>query len=373
MVAFAKSGPLLRLQADIERWRGQRKTIEAIFGIDNIITSRQALEFALRHFNKTYISYAPGSTIFHPKFYLFSGDQHAMCFYGSHNLTVGGTETNFEGGVKIDFDMQRDQNEYGEVLACWDSMLPLACPITLPLDAKLMNELLRQGLIPDEAAMPPKVVIVRPLGGAQPSPPGMPGPFAPFRPMPPSAIPAGLISVSRRAKRTAIAARATRSTISPPVAVSGLVIQIVPHHNGEVFLSKQAVNQNPVFFGFPFTGKTKPKKSTNAAYPQRVPDPVVNISVYDKNDKQTLRKLGYGLNTVYYDTKAEIRVTFSPDILQHVPQHSIMVMSKDPNGQVDYNVEIFSPGSTSFKRYEAVCNQVLPSGGSSTPRKMGWI
>ena len=57
-----------------------------------------------------------------------------------------------------------------------------------------------------------------------------------------------------------------------PVITNGLVIQVTPHHNGEIHLSKIAVNQNPTFFDYPFTGMTVPKKAGNPTYPQRVPE-----------------------------------------------------------------------------------------------------
>jgi HKD family nuclease len=88
-VAFAKVGPLLRLNEEFERWREKGKTIEAIFGIDLRGTSRQALEFALRNFDATYITHTTANAVFHPKFYLFEGNTLSLCLCGSHNLTVG--------------------------------------------------------------------------------------------------------------------------------------------------------------------------------------------------------------------------------------------------------------------------------------------
>src|SRR5258708_36681699 len=56
-VAFAKSGPLLRMEADFKKWRAAGKTIEGIFGIDRLGTSRQALEFALDNFEGVFITH----------------------------------------------------------------------------------------------------------------------------------------------------------------------------------------------------------------------------------------------------------------------------------------------------------------------------
>jgi hypothetical protein len=141
-----------------------------------------------------------------------------------------------------------------------------------------------------------------------------------------------------------------------------------------VFLSKTAINQNPDFFGFPFTGRTKPKFPSNPAYPQRVPDPLVNINVYGATDKRVLRLARFALNTVYYKTKAEIRITMPPDVVKNTAPYSILLMRQPAEGaDYDYDMDIFQPGSPQFDAYLEACNQRLPSGGKPAPRRMGWL
>ena len=155
-VAFAKSGPLLRLLPLLTLWKGKGKTIEAIIGIDLLGTSKQALEFALQNFDKVYILHSETHATFHPKFYLFSGAHHAICYHGSHNLTVGGTETNLEGGTKIEFDRPADEASYQEALDSWTSLLPDVCAMSQPLDAALIQGLFNDALIFDENVARPK-------------------------------------------------------------------------------------------------------------------------------------------------------------------------------------------------------------------------
>jgi hypothetical protein len=50
MVAFAKAGPLYRLESAIKSWIDAGKSIHAIFGVDECGTSKEALEFALTYF-----------------------------------------------------------------------------------------------------------------------------------------------------------------------------------------------------------------------------------------------------------------------------------------------------------------------------------
>ena len=98
IVAYAKSGPLHRLREHLESWKDAGKTAEAILGIDQHGTSREALELALTLLDSVYVTQASGIT-FHPKIYLFTGDHFARAFVGSNNLTVGGTEKNFEAAI----------------------------------------------------------------------------------------------------------------------------------------------------------------------------------------------------------------------------------------------------------------------------------
>src|SRR5262245_21423657 len=99
IVAFAKAGPLLRLKPLIDQRRAKGLKIDAIFGLDHQGTTAQALTFALDHFSTVYVTREPNLT-FHPKIYIFLGSARARVFIGSNNLTVGGTETNFEATVR---------------------------------------------------------------------------------------------------------------------------------------------------------------------------------------------------------------------------------------------------------------------------------
>lgn len=147
---------------------------------------------------------------------------------------------------------------------------------------------------------------------------------------------------------------------SAPFTPTALVIQIAPHHNGEVFLSKIAVNQNPSFFGFPFAGRTT-KKSGAPGYPQRLPDPVVDITVYDAGGNVSLVKSAYGLNTVFYETKGEIRITISPDIREAIQPYSILHMQPGV-GAVDYTMDIYNPGSPRYNALLASCKPIVGDG-----------
>ena len=325
-VAFAKTGPLYRLNAEVQAWREKKKAIEGIFGIDHRGTSRQALEFALENFSKVRLLHFHDRFTFHPKMFLFSGRQRCRFYIGSHNLTVGGTETNWESGTRIDLKLPDDQSAHQETIAAWESLLTMSVDLTPALLAHfdMIGKLL------DETKLPRRN---RGEGKGEseekvPLPPGVVWPKLVIKP--PSPLPKSLFVAKPKSPppQTAAATPRAKQRHSPPAAA--LVIQIVPHHNGEVFLSKIAVNQNPDFFGFPFTGRTTPKKPENPSYPQRTPDPVVNLVVYGAGTIPVVHLPRLALNTVFYEAKAEIRVTVPSDDVKNAPHFSILVLRQSP-------------------------------------------
>lgn len=152
-----------------------------------------------------------------------------------------------------------------------------------------------------------------------------------------------------------------------------LVIQIIPHHNGEVFLSKTAVVQDKDFFGFPFQGKTTPKKPSNPSYPQRLPDPVVHLTVYGAGGSVLAEIEEWDLNTVYYEPKSEIRITIPPELAREIPEYSILVMSETDDPDLDYIMDVHTTTSPLHGIFLRNCDQTMPSGGKMVARQFGWL
>lgn len=363
IVAFAKLGPLRRLEEDLEQFGNRGGTVQTIFGIDHHGTSLEALQFALEHFDETYVfhTHQPFSPTFHPKLYIFCGEEQSVAFVGSNNLTVGGTETNFESNVQIEMELPEDETTFQQLMTMWDELIELGAFL---LTEELLAELVKSGLVLSEKEMRTSTSKKQ---GHDSSPTetvnddnSTPIPFSSFKPKPSSPLP--------RPKKP-VPTQSVQSPTSLPAQV--FVIQIIPHHNSEILLSKTAVNQNQSFFGFPFTGETTSKNPSNAPYPQRIPDPTVNLSVYDRHREKIVSHPQYGLNMVYYERRGEIRITVPSDVASNTPDYSILVMR--PAIDYDYDMEIYAPDSEEYKQYLEACNQTMPSGGSPRPRKFGWL
>ncbi|SCB87673.1 hypothetical protein GA0061071_102287 [Kosakonia oryzendophytica] len=356
VTAYAKSGPLLRLKSDIESWIASGNSLYAIVGIDQQGTSKEALTIAADLCKELYITRENGIT-FHPKIYLFNGPKYAKVIVGSNNLTVGGTETNFESSIILDLVFPEDNSIYNDLETMWVNLLPHSCVATKAFEQKLLDELIANGAVLSELDKQARAKLT-----GNP----FPAPRTGLIRKPASPLPASIMKTPK-AQATGI----MEQPQSPQQVVAGLIIQIKPHHNGEIFLSKIAVLQNPSFFGWPFKGSTIPKKAGNPAYPQRTPDPIVNINVYGPATTPTLTLSSYKLNTVYYSAKAEIRITASP-LVSQVPDYSVMVMMPGNSAEIDYEICIYRPDSPQYTSWLLACNQSMPGGGKKA-RKFGWF
>ncbi|HEY4964497.1 MAG TPA: phospholipase D family protein [Candidatus Saccharimonadales bacterium] len=371
IVAFAKVGPLLRLEEKLKSWTDQGKQIEAIFGIDEKGTSIEALEFSMSRFTNIYIAHVQAGAFnptFHPKIYHFEGADISRLYIGSNNLTVGGIESNSETNVCLDFTHEEDQELLDKAHDIWDSTLTFS----KALDEQLLSQLVASGMIVSEKAMRTSRAIAKKAANEQQGETEKTViDFPRIKIVPPSALPKSTLTPSRQAEAQPQVEQERVSLVA--ASTEGLVIQISPHQNGEVFLSKLAVDQNRAFFDFPFIGRTTSKIPSNPSYPQRDPDPVVDINLFDTAGVSSINIEDYGLNTVFYEAKSEIRITVPQEIVQATPPFSILVMSRPEEVDKDYILDIYVPGSVQYESYLASCNQQMPSGGNAQPRLFGWL
>lgn len=103
--AFAKNSGVLRLKPAMEAFRARGGRIQAYLGIDAHGTSYEALLNLLSLCDAVYIVHSANPYVtFHPKAYLFSGEDERFLAVGSNNLTCGGLWTNFECAVCLETD-----------------------------------------------------------------------------------------------------------------------------------------------------------------------------------------------------------------------------------------------------------------------------
>src|SRR5207245_4181453 len=91
---------------------------------------------------------------YHPKLYMFDGPKSVWAVIGSHNLTVGGTETNFEAGLEVGLDLPADSMRYKQLDDSWSAINESAW--TKVLTPQMLEEIAGAGLLLDEKTAHPK-------------------------------------------------------------------------------------------------------------------------------------------------------------------------------------------------------------------------
>jgi hypothetical protein len=100
-VAFLRKPGLDYLKPFIKKAKKENRNIIFYVGIDQQVTSKEALELLLELETETYIYYSE-SYIYHPKVYLFEGERNRI-ITGSSNLTKSGLFYNVESSILLDF------------------------------------------------------------------------------------------------------------------------------------------------------------------------------------------------------------------------------------------------------------------------------
>lgn len=394
-VAFLKSSGVRYLSPPVDAFlSGGNVHLTISVGIDHDGTSLEALQDLWRVIDgrgRLFVfkeGQGGGNRTFHPKVYLFASDSEALAVIGSGNLTAGGLYTNHELSASIGLDLTDAASmtylaELRTALDRWQTPGP-ACR---EVDASLIQDLYAAGDLLSEASIARAARASRAVtrsgtaahttgrsvlfgaSGATTVPP-QPAPM-PALSSPPVTLP----SLNRPAPSPNPAVRSGSSSPSnAPSPHTAFLIEVKPHHNGEVFLSKTAVDDDPGFFGYPFTGWTIPHRANNPPYPMVSPDPEIEIIVYDSQGAVQLRAQ-HELNVVYYTRKSEIRITIPPVPLASIPQMSLLVMTRNPTPTLDYWLEFFPPNCNDprARQFGSYLVNELPSGGASDKRRYGWV
>lgn len=105
--AFSSPGGIAGLAKYILGAKKHLNTITIVSGIDRKGTSKEALEELLSLDVNSFVFYQSGGNskpIFHPKIYLFEGENKSELIVGSSNLTSSGLFSNIEASILISID-----------------------------------------------------------------------------------------------------------------------------------------------------------------------------------------------------------------------------------------------------------------------------
>jgi HKD family nuclease len=386
-VAWAKLSGVQLIQGDLNRFASRPTTAVRIsIGIDNGGSSVEAADLLRRLIQprgELYIYQDPvGSEAptFHPKVYLFSNDLSAKVIVGSSNLTRGGLFLNHEASIVVDLDLTDGPDE--DLLRAVTAQLERSTtpgPSCKPADVALLALLHGSGDLPAEATQRRAVggqrrALGMTRGLAPPFGQGPRGSRPDRQPEPPGLGPPGVMVVAAPPTATVPVVPVPPLIAAPTVVVPRIhLIEVLPHDNGEIFLSYVAVTRDqPLFFKYPFTGWSTPKLARNPAYPMIQPDPIVDIEILDAAGAVIAAERWHSLNVIEYVRNREIRITVPNGLQRRIPDMSVLEMERDPGASLDYRLRFHPPGSPGAIAALPDLTHAMPGGGRAVPRKYGW-
>lgn len=152
LVAFASHTGVSGLRQHIINSKDHIDSFRVVVGVDQLGTSREALEALLEWEVETYVFYTTQRVIFHPKVYLFSGEESSLAIVGSNNLTQKGLAQNIEGAIQISYNPNEHENGIIEQIEdYYHPLLTDESPYLQPLTEELIADLLASGIVKTEA------------------------------------------------------------------------------------------------------------------------------------------------------------------------------------------------------------------------------
>jgi len=150
--AFASESAIVGLSKYIEQAKANYRSMNIIVGVDQKGTSKEALEAILNLGVNAFVFYQPAFSIFHPKIYLFEGEEISEMIVGSSNLTAQGLFANVEASLMV--SSKHTSGENPEVIAklktYFKGIFDLTDPNLKPLTYELIEHLVLARIVPTE-------------------------------------------------------------------------------------------------------------------------------------------------------------------------------------------------------------------------------
>ncbi len=148
--AFASEAGVVGLSECIASGADFFETLNLIVGIDQEGTSKKALKEIYALGIKSYIFYQKESPIFHPKIYLFEGENDTTLILGSSNLTARGLFGNVESSLMVEF---KNDNPAGatlikEIKDYYKTLFNFTDPNLFRISPKIINQFVKEGIVP---------------------------------------------------------------------------------------------------------------------------------------------------------------------------------------------------------------------------------
>lgn len=151
--AFASQAGIRGLSKHIKTAKKHLNIITIVTGVDQKGTSMEALEELLALGIDAYVFYQPSITIFHPKIYLFEGDDKSELIIGSSNLTSQGLFTNVESSLLVSIvnSVEADKKIVEQLKDYFKGIFDFTDPNLKKINKKIIADLVKAKVVPTEA------------------------------------------------------------------------------------------------------------------------------------------------------------------------------------------------------------------------------
>jgi HKD family nuclease len=155
-VAYMRLSGLERLGASIDSLLNKGGKISGAVGIDDGITSVEALESLGKLSQQSTIFHTTSGYLYHPKLYMTVFDKTAVAVVGSANLTRDGLFRNIEfaTAVHMDFSISDDFKVFQNYENFIKELLNTSHPNVKKIDDKTLKLLIKEGAIKRESEAP---------------------------------------------------------------------------------------------------------------------------------------------------------------------------------------------------------------------------
>lgn len=153
-VAYMRLSGWQRLASSIADLKGRRGNVVGAVGVDQQVTTVEALEALRRAAPDSTVYYTVSALIFHPKLYVVTSPAAATVFIGSSNLTRDGLYRNMELSVAIHLDLNDagDSVVFRSFETVLDDFLDTSHSNVKRITPTLLRDLERSGLVGREGS-----------------------------------------------------------------------------------------------------------------------------------------------------------------------------------------------------------------------------
>lgn len=148
-VAYMRMSGWDRLASSVDSLLNRNGFVSGAIGIDQGITTVEALEALHQISSDSTIFYTISGFIYHPKLYLASGKEQAIAVVGSANLTCDGLFRNIElaTAIYLDFKSSIDLKVYMRYDTFLSELLDTRHPNVQPITKSILQKLADVGLL----------------------------------------------------------------------------------------------------------------------------------------------------------------------------------------------------------------------------------